>query len=126
MASHGIAPDAHERHEMQRMVEEKQSAMLEASLAGWHEWMRLSQAGWLEAMRLTMRNGVALAPVITGLNPLNALSRGTRYARRATARSLAAATRQWTAPLDAPLKIADAAFQPVRARVAANRKRLAR
>lgn len=125
MATHGIAPNATERGEMQRMVAEKQTAMLEASLAGWQEWLRLSQASWLEAVRLTMRNGIALAPVVIGLNPVNALSRSTRYATRATQRSMASATRRWTMPLDTPLKIADAAFQPVRARVAANRKRLA-
>lgn len=124
MASHGIAPNAHERREMERMVEEKQSAMLEGSLAAWNEWMRLAQASWLDAVRLTMRNSLALAPVLTGMNPLDTLSRTTRYARSATARSMASASRQWTAPLDTHLKIVNAAFGPTRARVAANRKRL--
>ena len=125
MATHGIAPNAHERREMERMVEEKQSAMLEGSLAAWHEWMRLAQASWLDAVRLTMRNGMALAPVMTNLNPLMTLSHTSRFARGATARSMASVSRQWTAPLDTQLRIADAAFGPTRERVAANRKRLA-
>jgi hypothetical protein len=125
MATHGIAPNAGERREMHRMVEEKQSALVEGSLAAWGVWMHLSQSSWLEAVRLTTRNGIALAPIIVGMNPINAVSRSHRYARHATARSMASASRQWAAPLATQLKIADAAIEPVRAQVAANRKRLA-
>ena len=125
MATHGIAPNAQERREMERMVEEKQSAMLEGSLAAWHEWMRLAQASWLDAVKLTMRNGLAFTPLMTNFNPLTTLSHTRRFARVATARSMASATRQWTTPLDTQLKIVDAAFGPTRQRVAANRRRLA-
>ena len=125
MATHGIAPNALERREMERMVEEKQSAMLEGSLAAWNEWMRVAQASWLDAVKLTMRNGLALAPVMTNLNPLMTLSHTSRYARGATTRSMASVSRQWTAPLDTQLRIVNAAFAPTRERVAANRKRLA-
>jgi hypothetical protein len=117
MATHGIAPDANERREMQRMVEEKQTAIFESSLAAWNEWIRLSQASWFDALRTTTRNSLALAPALMGIDPFDALS-------STTARSMASMSRQWTT-LDTPLRIADAAFEPVRARVAANRKRLA-
>ena len=126
MAMHGIAPDATERQEMHRMVEEKQAAVLEGSIAAWNEWMRIGQASWLEALRLTMRNGMAFVPVMAGRSPIDTFSRTGRYASAVTARSMASARRQWATPLDTPLKIADAAFEPVRARVAANRKRLAK
>lgn len=111
---------------MERMVAEKQSAIVEGSLAAWSEWLRLAQASWLDAVGLTMRNGLALAPVLTNLNPLETLSRTSRYARQATERSMASASRQWTAPLDTQLRIVNAAFAPTRSRVAANRKRLAK
>lgn len=124
MAAHGIAPDEREMREMRRMIEEKQSALLEGALAAWSEWMRQGQASWMDAFRLASRNGLALAPAMVGLNPTNAVARGTRYARRATARSMASATRGWTAQMDNPLRIADAALEPVRARVASNRRRL--
>lgn len=123
MAGHGLAPNDRELCEMRRMIEEKQSALLEGSMAAWREWMRLNQSGWMEAVRLASRNGFALAPAMAGMTPVNAVARGTRYARRATARSMASAGRGWTA-LDHPLRIADAALEPVRARVASNRKRL--
>lgn len=96
MVTHGIAPNAKERREMERMVEEKQSALLEGSLAAWNEWMRLARASWLDALQTTMRNRLALPPVMTNLNPL-----------------------------DTQLRIVNAAFGPTRAAVAANRKRLA-
>lgn len=124
MVTHGIAPNAAERDEMQRMVEEKQTAVFEGSLAAWQEWMRLAQVNWFDTINVAMRNGVALAPLMAGMNPANAMARSSRYAQRATARSVASAKRQWTAPLDSPVKIADAAFAPVRARVTANQKRL--
>lgn len=124
MATHGIAPDAQQRREMHRMVEEKRAAVLEGSLAAWTEWMRLGQASWLETARVAMRNGAAFAPLMVGMHPGNSVARGSLYARRATTRSMASASRQWTAPLDTQLKIAEAAFKPVRARVAANRERL--
>jgi hypothetical protein len=124
MATHGIAPNERELGEMRRMIEEKQAAVLEGSLAAWREWMRLSQSGWMDAVKLASRNGMALAPVMVGLNPINAVARSTSYAQRATARSMSSATRGWTAQLDNPLRIADAALEPVRTRVASNRKRL--
>ena len=50
MARHGVAPNANDRREMQRMVSEKQSAMAESSMAAWAQWMRSSQAMWTEAL----------------------------------------------------------------------------
>lgn len=50
MAQHGAAPNANDRREMRRMVSEKQSAMAEASIAAWAQWMQSSQAMWTEAL----------------------------------------------------------------------------
>ncbi len=50
MAQHGAAPDANDRREMHRMVSEKQSAMAEASMAAWAQWMRSSQTMWTGAL----------------------------------------------------------------------------
>lgn len=129
MARHGMAPDALERREMARMIEEKQAAMLEGSLAAWNEWMRLAQASWLQTIGLAMGRGFALDPValdpLMAATPLQAIARTQAYARAATTRSMTSAARQWHAPLDTQLRIANAALRPMRERVAANRKRLA-
>ena len=50
MAQHGAAPNADDRREMHRMVSEKQSAIAEASMAAWSQWMESSQAMWTEAL----------------------------------------------------------------------------
>lgn len=124
MATHGISPNARERRELARMVAEKQSAMLEGSLAAWAEWMRVVQASWLDAVGLAMRNGFALAPLLA-MTPMQAMAGVQANAQRAATRSIVSASRQWHAPLDTSLRIADAALGPFRERVAANRKRLA-
>lgn len=96
MAQHGAAPNADDSREMHRMVSEKQSAMVEAGMAAWSQWMRSSQAMWTDAL-------------------LN----GGR-ARRAGISTSRAAKHL----VNAQLKIANAAMKPLHTRVAANQKRL--
>jgi len=123
MVTHGIAPNAEERLELQRMVEEKQSAMLEGSVAAWQELVRISQAGWLEAVRLVMGNGIN-GPVLAGLEVTDVIAHTQRVIAHTAQTSLESLSRQLAAPLDTPIRIIDAAFAPVRATVAANRERL--
>lgn len=124
MAAHGLAPDAGERREMRKMVEEKQTAVFEGSVAAWQEGMRLAQASWADAMGLAMRSGTAFVPVMTSFTPAAAFASAGRASNRTAAHAFASATRQWMAPLNTSLTIMDAALKPVRTRVAANRKRL--
>ena len=126
MAAHGVAPDAGEQREMQQMIMEKHSAVLEGSMAAWQEAMRLAQDNWTDAMRLAMRSGTAFVPVMTSVTPAAAFASAGQASRKTAARALASATRQWMAPLDTSLTIMDAALKPARTRVAANRKRLSR
>lgn len=114
MASHGLAPNAKERRELQGMIEEKQVAMFEGSIAAWSECVKLSHASWLEAMRMTMRGSTALMPLLASPTSREA-------ARNPSQEEL---PQGWHGPFVSHLKIVDAAFKPVRARVAANRKRL--
>ena len=123
MVTHGIAPNAEERLELQRMIEEKHSAMMEGSIAAWREFVRISQAGWLEAVRLVVGNGIN-GPVLAGLDVTNVIGHTQRVLAHTVEASMESVSRQMTAPLDTHLRIADAAFAPVRATVAANRKRL--
>lgn len=96
MAQHGAAPNAGDRREMHRMVSEKQSAMAEAGMAAWGQWMRSGQSMWTEAL---LSGGRAKSP-----------GRATTHAA--------------TRIVDAQLKIAKAAMKPLQTRVSANQKRL--
>jgi hypothetical protein len=113
MAVTAHAPSADDLAEIHRMVAEKPKAFAESQLAVWNALLQSMQTMWADALRQSTRNAMALSTAAMSPSPGLSL-------QRVMTRGMASAMRQ----LHAPLKIAEAATQPVNRRVAANRQRL--